>query len=122
MVDAAPLLDARGPAAASTPNPLHDGNGTAAPSRNGTPDSDAAAAPTSGTASVASCSVSLINTMIGTGVLGLPSAFASCGAVLGIFMLVGCAAANAFGVHLLACLGREVSWPADIIKVAVNMS
>lgn len=59
--------------------------------------------PQLGFASMASCVVALTNTILGSGMLGLPAAFAACGYVLGTFFLFAGAIASGFGLHLLAC-------------------
>ena len=56
-----------------------------------------------GFASTGSCFVALTNTILGSGMLGLPHAFSSCGYVLGLFFLVAGALASSLGLHLLAC-------------------
>lgn len=71
-----------------------------------------------GGATLSSCVVSLINSMIGAGVLGYPGAFSGVGFVLGIWLLVLCASMNALGVHLLTCLGHSVPLPSSIGKIA----
>ena len=62
------------------------------------------AAPTQGRmglASTSSCVVALTNTILGAGMLGLPSAFAASGYILGCLLLCLTAATAAFGLHLL---------------------
>ena len=56
-----------------------------------------------GFASTGSCFVALTNTILGSGMLGLPHAFSSCGYILGLFFLVAGALASSLGLHLLAC-------------------
>lgn len=56
-----------------------------------------------GFASMGSCFVALTNTILGSGMLGLPHAFSSCGYMLGFFFLVASGLASCLGLHLLAC-------------------
>ena len=56
-----------------------------------------------GFASTGSCFVALTNTILGSGMLGLPHAFSSCGYLLGFFFLVAGGLASCLGLHLLAC-------------------
>ena len=56
-----------------------------------------------GFASSGSCFVALTNTILGSGMLGLPHAFSSCGYLLGLFFLVAGGLASSLGLHLLAC-------------------
>ena len=62
-----------------------------------------------GIASMFSCVVALVNTILGSGMLGLPSAFAACGYLLGTFLLCLSAATSAFGLHLLA-VSADTIW------------
>ncbi|KAK4049602.1 hypothetical protein OIV83_004100 [Microbotryomycetes sp. JL201] len=52
-----------------------------------------------GTASLVSCVANLTNTIIGTGALAMPHAFASGGLVPGIVTVVFCGSASAFGLY-----------------------
>ena len=56
-----------------------------------------------GFASMGSCFVALTNTILGSGMLGLPHAFSSCGYLLGFFFLVAGGLASCLGLHLLVC-------------------
>jgi amino acid permease len=60
------------------------------------------------TASLASCSVHLLNTLAGTGMLGLPSAYSSSGFVVGTILLIFAAFFSALGLHLLVVSAATV--------------
>mmetsp|Transcript_10700 Transcript_10700/g.35430 ORF Transcript_10700/g.35430 Transcript_10700/m.35430 type:complete len:445 (-) Transcript_10700:32-1366(-) len=87
-------------------------------------------------ASVASSVVNLSKTIVGSGVLGFPFAFAQLGVGLGSSLLLVCAVLSAFGLHLLAASAaltaggeksfRSVSveaapWSAELVDVAVSL-
>ena len=55
-------------------------------------------------ASIASSVLNLANTIMGSGLLTLPSAFASCGMVSGLLLAFGAAAANVLTLHLLTTM------------------
>jgi amino acid permease len=55
-----------------------------------------------GAASISSCVYNLTNTIIGSGVLALPAAFAMCGSALGSGLLLLFALFSAHGLHLLS--------------------
>lgn len=59
-------------------------------------------------ASVLSCCATLSNTILGTGILELPHAFAASGFVLGPLLLTFFAASAAFTLHLLSVSARTV--------------
>ncbi|KAM0786719.1 hypothetical protein ACM66B_002160 [Microbotryomycetes sp. NB124-2] len=61
----------------------------------------------SGTASMTSCVANLTNTIIGTGALAMPHAFASGGLLPGILTVLFCGAASAFGLYCLSCCARK---------------
>ena len=61
-----------------------------------------------GTAGVLSCTINLLNTILGAGILGLPYAFTQCGIVLGISLFGVAGALSATGLHLLSCCARAV--------------
>lgn len=63
-----------------------------------------------GFASTGSCFVALTNTILGSGMLGLPHAFSSCGYLLGFFFLVAGGLASSLGLHLLVCSAVSESW------------
>jgi amino acid permease len=78
------------------------------------------------TASLASCSINLLNTLAGTGMLGLPSAYSSSGFVVGTILLIVAAFFSALGLHLLAVSAATVqarnlngsSSPASFYSIA----
>ena len=54
-----------------------------------------------------SCYINLLNTIIGSGVLGLPYAVGYCGVVLGVILILFFGALNIFSCHLLTlCAGQ----------------
>ena len=63
-------------------------------------------------ASFLSCVFNLTNTIVGSGMLGLPAAFSNAGSLLGCAFLVAFATTSAFGLHLLACAARLASGDA----------
>jgi hypothetical protein len=52
--------------------------------------------------------INLTNTIVGSGILALPFAFASSGILLGTILLFLFGSASAFGLHLLAASGFKV--------------
>ena len=60
----------------------------------------------------------LTNTILGAGMLGLPSAIAHCGYAVGAALLLGCAAASALGLYLLHEAGRRVGNQPTLGNVA----
>ena len=65
-------------------------------------------APSTGVASISSCVYNLTNTIIGSGVLALPAAFATCGSGLGSGLLLVFALFSAHGLHLLSLSAQIV--------------
>ena len=61
-----------------------------------------------GVASISSCVYNLTNTIIGSGVLALPAAFATCGSALGSGLLLVFALFSAHGLHLLSLAAQIV--------------
>ena len=61
-----------------------------------------------GSASVASSVFNLANTIMGTGMLALPHAFATAGLASGLALCVVSAAANAFTNHLLTAASHRI--------------
>ena len=59
----------------------------------------------------------LANTILGAGMLGLPSAFASCGLVIGYLMLVLFAMSASYSLHLLSECANRVGRPASFHKL-----
>ena len=62
-----------------------------------------------GVASISSCVYNLTNTIIGSGVLALPAAFATCGSALGSGLLLVFALFSAHGLHLLSLSAQIVA-------------
>ena len=62
-----------------------------------------------GAASISSCVYNLTNTIIGSGVLALPAAFATCGSALGSGLLLVFALFSAHGLHLLSLSAQIVA-------------
>ena len=65
--------------------------------------------PAQGVASISSCVYNLTNTIIGSGVLALPAAFATCGSALGSGLLLVFALFSAHGLHLLSLSAQIVA-------------
>ena len=59
----------------------------------------------------------LANTILGAGMLGLPSAFASCGLLVGYMMLVLFAMSATYSLHLLSECADRVGRPATFHKL-----
>lgn len=64
-----------------------------------------------------SCYTNLTNTIIGSGVLGLPYAIANSGLVLGLGLVVGSACLSMFSLHLLSISATRVPPPASFYSV-----
>ena len=71
----------------------------------------------SGNSSIAASVVNLTNTIVGSGMLALPAAFASCGYLLGTCLLVLFAASSAFGLHLLSLCALRTGLPSSFRRV-----
>ena len=69
-------------------------------------------------ASICSGILNLANTIIGSGLLSLPSAFARCGFVTGSLLLLIFAAFSALGLHLLSAASDISGRPASLYTVA----
>jgi amino acid permease len=67
-----------------------------------------AAIPGMGHATLGSCFVALTNTILGSGMLGLPHAFAACGYLLGSVLLLASGGISAFALHLLSCSASTI--------------
>lgn len=63
------------------------------------------------------CFCNLANTIVGSGMLALPHAFAASGYLLGTVFLIVFGLAAAFGLHLLACCAMEIGLPCTFRKV-----
>lgn len=64
--------------------------------------------------SIGSCSINLLNTLAGTGMLGLPFAYSSSGFVMGTVLLVFAAFFSGLGLHLLAVSAATVKERTNI--------
>jgi len=61
-----------------------------------------------GEASITSCVINLSKTILGSGMLGLPYAYAQTGHVLGTLLMIFAAASSLFALHFLSeCALRE---------------
>lgn len=69
-------------------------------------------------ASIASCFFTLGNTIMGSGILGLPYAFSKTGWVLGSLLILFSATSSAFALHLLSCCALKLPYPSSFYKVA----
>lgn len=78
------------------------------------------------TASILSCVINLLNTVAGAGMLGLPSAFASSGYLVGTCLLLFAACFSALGLHLLSVSATTAQQrlptnkPASFYTVAIT--
>lgn len=68
-------------------------------------------------ASTFSCYINLLNAIIGSGVLGLPYAFAQSGYLLGFILIVVAYCITMFSLHLLTICGTQIKPPASFYKV-----
>ena len=69
-------------------------------------------------ASISSCFINLCNTIVGSGMLGLPYAFAKTGWLLGTIISVVCALFSSFALHTLALCALESPPPSSFYSVA----
>ena len=69
-------------------------------------------------ASIASVAFVLLNTCLGSGMLGLPGAFARCGLVGGLVIMFVAAGLSVFGVHLISQAADRAGRPASFYSVA----
>lgn len=69
-------------------------------------------------ASIRSGIFNLANTILGAGMLGLPYAFAECGLVAGLLLLLTFACLSALGLHLLSAAADLAGRPATLYAVA----
>ena len=74
--------------------------------------------PKKGKASVASVAFVLLNTALGSGILGLPGAFSKAGMIGGIVLLVVTSVLAVIGVHLLCEVADRVGRPASFYSCA----
>lgn len=69
-------------------------------------------------APMSSCYFTLANTIMGSGMLGLPYAFSRTGWVLGTILILCSATSSAFALHLLSCCALKLPYPSSFYKVA----
>ena len=74
--------------------------------------------PQANSASPLSCFVNLANTILGSGMLGLPYAFSRTGWVLGSFLLLTCGCLSSFALHLLTLCALKEKQPSSFYTVA----
>ncbi|KAL0079858.1 transmembrane amino acid transporter protein-domain-containing protein [Phycomyces blakesleeanus] len=71
------------------------------------------------TATIGSCSINLANTILGTGMLAMPSAVASTGLLPGIFVILFSGGASAAGLYFLArCASRTEGRHASFFAIS----
>ena len=70
-----------------------------------------------GSSTVLASVINLANTIVGSGMLALPAAFASCGYILGTIFLLLFAASSAFGLHLLSLCALRTGLPSSFRRV-----
>lgn len=68
-------------------------------------------------ATLFSCFLNLSNTILGSGILALPFAFANAGYILGIFLLVFFGFCSGFSLHLLSLAAMKSGLPATFHSV-----
>ena len=69
-------------------------------------------------ATMLSCYFNLTNTIVGSGMLGLPYAYAASGWVVGTFLLLICGASSAFALHTLSLCAQKMGTPASFYSIA----
>jgi amino acid permease len=69
-------------------------------------------------ATMASCFFNLANTIVGSGMLGLPYAYSHSGWVLGSFLLLVCGCSSAFALHLLSLCAAKQGAPSSFYSIA----
>lgn len=69
-------------------------------------------------ATQASCFFNLANTIIGSGMLGLPYAYSASGWVIGTMLLVICGCSSAFALHTLSLCAMKIGGPSSFYSVA----
>jgi len=72
-------------------------------------------------ATLASCFFNLCNTVVGSGMLGLPYAFAQTGWLLGTVLCLVCAFFSSFALHCLALCALERPPPSSFYSVAIDV-
>lgn len=76
---------------------------------------------TTNNASVLSCYVNLANTILGSGMLGLPYAFANSGWILGSILLIVSCASSAFALHTLSVCAMSLPGPSSFYSVGQHV-
>ena len=71
-------------------------------------------------ATLASCFFNLANTIVGSGMLGLPYAYAASGWVLGSFLLFVCGLSSAFALHTLSLCAKKIGGPSSFYSIATH--
>lgn len=71
-----------------------------------------------GVSSVVSCFINLSNTILGSGMLGLPYAFANTGHVLGAMLMILAAGSSVLALHLLSEAALSQDIPSSFYSVA----
>ena len=66
----------------------------------------------------ASSIINLSNTILGSGMLALPSALAATGLVQGLLLILFCASASAFGLYLLSRVASQLGRKASFFNCA----
>lgn len=69
-------------------------------------------------ADILGCFVNLTNSMIGSGILGLPFAFAASGWILGVLFMSMAAFCTVMSLHFLALCSMKVKQPASFYRIA----
>ena len=72
----------------------------------------------SNTATWSSCFLSVTCSLIGTGIVGMPFAFAKCGWILGTVLIFVSACVSAFGSHLLTVCALKTPQPSSFYSIA----
>ena len=87
------------------------------PERNSTEARSVSLESTLNNASIMSCYVNLANTILGSGMLGLPYAFASAGWGLGSILLIFSCLSSAFSLHTLSLCAMSLPGPSSFYSV-----
>jgi amino acid permease len=69
-------------------------------------------------ATFASCYFTLANTIMGSGMLGLPYAFSRTGWVLGTLLIMISATSSSLALHFLSCCALKLPYPSSFYTVA----
>lgn len=64
-----------------------------------------------------SCSINLLKTILGAGMLSMPAAFAATGYVIGTLLILGAATFSAFGLYLLVLSSQDVGRGVSISRM-----